>query len=275
MVKKKDSKIPLFIILLVLIFMFRGQTFAVVNTAPLSITWKGLEMECSAELKTCSDITDDDFSDGTVSCRWDAGRKTQRATLIAGSTISMEVYTDEAENQGASMRCIINNWDDTNMERIDLLSVGSLIVSTDTRSGSGAGGARLGYGRTINQFSTGRDSLGDVTYINNEVTSRWSATEGAMLTQMDVLDNRFTVFAAAGRGEAEASMDLLDIFITCKQGFNYNNAGACIKTCNTAADLNCDNQVDRAELGTAITGWISWSVTRDDLGEAINAWVNS
>lgn len=43
-------------------------------------------------------------------------------------------------------------------------------------------------------------------------------------------------------------------------------------TCNTGADTNCNQIVDRTELGIYITNWISGSVTRTDLGNAIAAW---
>ena len=46
-------------------------------------------------------------------------------------------------------------------------------------------------------------------------------------------------------------------------------------TKNTNADTNCDNKVDRTELGVSINGWIAGTVTRDDLGLAISAWVQT
>jgi len=41
----------------------------------------------------------------------------------------------------------------------------------------------------------------------------------------------------------------------------------------TVADDNCDNIINRGELGTAITMWIEGSMSRDDLGIAIMSWV--
>jgi len=45
--------------------------------------------------------------------------------------------------------------------------------------------------------------------------------------------------------------------------------------CNTNADTNCDNIVDRTELGVSIDGWIAGTVTRDALGQAIVAWIGT
>lgn len=45
--------------------------------------------------------------------------------------------------------------------------------------------------------------------------------------------------------------------------------------CNTPADTNCNNIVDRNELGVYINSWIAGSVTRDSLGQAIVAWAGS
>lgn len=44
------------------------------------------------------------------------------------------------------------------------------------------------------------------------------------------------------------------------------------QNCNTFADTNCDGTVSRAELGTAITQWISNSISRSQLSIAIQAW---
>lgn len=43
-------------------------------------------------------------------------------------------------------------------------------------------------------------------------------------------------------------------------------------TCKTSADTDCNNAVDRTELGVHINKWISGTVTRTDLGQAIAAW---
>ena len=53
----------------------------------------------------------------------------------------------------------------------------------------------------------------------------------------------------------------------------YSDWGAI--QCNTPADTNCDNSVDRTELGIYINQWINNQVTRDALGETIVAWINS
>jgi len=44
-------------------------------------------------------------------------------------------------------------------------------------------------------------------------------------------------------------------------------------TQNTGADTNCNNIVDRAELGFYITDWVNNIINRISLGNAIQAWV--
>lgn len=46
-------------------------------------------------------------------------------------------------------------------------------------------------------------------------------------------------------------------------------------TKNTPADTDCNNIVDRTELGTYINSWILGTVTRDNLGAAIVAWIGT
>ena len=57
------------------------------------------------------------------------------------------------------------------------------------------------------------------------------------------------------------------------QNKNFVNQAVSVCVRNTFADLNCDQNVDRSELGEVITDWLSGSVTRDNLGQAITAWV--
>ena len=56
---------------------------------------------------------------------------------------------------------------------------------------------------------------------------------------------------------------------------NTRSATGTKSCCNTNADTNCDNKVDRTELGVSINGWIAGTVTRDELGLAISAWVQT
>ena len=57
-----------------------------------------------------------------------------------------------------------------------------------------------------------------------------------------------------------------------------SSSNGCGGTCswavqkNSNADLNCDNQVSRDELGSLITKWVNGQETRDNLGSAIQAW---
>lgn len=44
---------------------------------------------------------------------------------------------------------------------------------------------------------------------------------------------------------------------------------------NTQSDTNCDNHVDRDELGVSINQWIQGSLSRTDLGGAIQAWTQN
>lgn len=46
-------------------------------------------------------------------------------------------------------------------------------------------------------------------------------------------------------------------------------------TKNTPADTDCNNAVDRTELGVYINNWIAGTVTRDNLGAAIVAWIGT
>lgn len=45
-------------------------------------------------------------------------------------------------------------------------------------------------------------------------------------------------------------------------------------SCNTDADTDCNNHVDRSELGVFITKWVNGQTTRDILGQVIQAWTN-
>ncbi len=61
---------------------------------------------------------------------------------------------------------------------------------------------------------------------------------------------------------------------SCSSGQTCSSAGQCL-TCNTAADINCDNKVDFNELTTYANNWVVGSVTFDNLLSAAQAWVNS
>jgi hypothetical protein len=64
--------------------------------------------------------------------------------------------------------------------------------------------------------------------------------------------------------------------LSCPTG-QLCSGGNCVVSggCKTSADTNCDNKVDRMELGTSINSWIVGSITRDALGEIITAWMTS
>ena len=57
----------------------------------------------------------------------------------------------------------------------------------------------------------------------------------------------------------------------CTTGQQCSSTGIC-QTCNTPADLNCDNKVDLNELKSLITKWSNNQANLADLKKAITAW---
>ena len=61
-----------------------------------------------------------------------------------------------------------------------------------------------------------------------------------------------------------------DLFESCSDGCEN---GVC-KNCAGGADENCDGDIDRGELGVAISAWIEGDITRSELGSIIMGWAN-
>lgn len=59
---------------------------------------------------------------------------------------------------------------------------------------------------------------------------------------------------------------------TISNGCEAMCTGAWTVTKKTPRDANCDNVLDRNELGTSITKWTNSQLTRDELGVDIQAW---
>lgn len=62
-----------------------------------------------------------------------------------------------------------------------------------------------------------------------------------------------------------------DLFDSCDYG--CENAVCLENPCTVEGDENCDGIIDRTELGSAISKWISGEISRTNLGTIIQNWV--
>lgn len=81
---------------------------------------------------------------------------------------------------------------------------------------------------------------------------------------------KYAFYANYGYGDYECS-ELTTSNTPDYCWFNCININ--LKTCNTPADIDCNGQVSRTEMGDYISKYILGSISRSALGEAITAYV--